>query len=108
MRRLTVCCFALSFAVALLVVPMPAAQESRAAKKAAAQSSPDYITREVRHELVMLPYYGVFDNLTFRVDGTNVTLFGQVTKPVLKSDAGNVVRTIAGVTGGATQNVLFP
>ena len=108
MRRLTVCCFALSFAVALLVVPMPAAQESRAAKKAAAQSSPDYITREVRHELVMLPYYGVFDNLTFRVDGTNVTLLGQVTKPVLKSDAGNVVKRIEGVTGVDNQIVVLP
>jgi hyperosmotically inducible protein len=45
------------------------------------------ITREVRHELVMLPYYSIFDNLSYRVDGNTVTLFGQVTRPTLKSDA---------------------
>ena len=55
------------------------------------------ITREVRHELVMLPYYGVFDNLAYRVDGYNVTLMGQVTRPTLKSDAEHVVKRIEGV-----------
>ncbi len=55
------------------------------------------LVREVRHELVMLPYYGVFDNLSFRVDGYTVTLMGQVTRPTLKSDAGNVVKRIEGV-----------
>jgi hyperosmotically inducible protein len=57
----------------------------------------DRIVREVRHELVMLPYYGVFDNLSYRVDGNAVTLFGQVTRPTLKSDAENVVKKIEGV-----------
>jgi len=55
------------------------------------------LEREVRHELVMLPYYSVFDNLSYRVDGANVTLMGQVTRPTLKSDAGNVVKRIEGV-----------
>ena len=58
----------------------------------------DRITREVRHELVMLPYYGVFDNLAYSVNGGIVTLLGQVTNPTLKSDAGNVVKKIEGVT----------
>jgi hyperosmotically inducible protein len=53
--------------------------------------------REIRHELVMLPYYGVFDNLAYRVDGYNVTLMGQVTRPTLKSGAENVVKGIEGV-----------
>jgi hyperosmotically inducible protein len=57
----------------------------------------DRITKEVRHELVMLPYYGVFDNLAYRVDGPTVTLLGQVTRPTLKSDAENVVKHIEGV-----------
>lgn len=57
----------------------------------------DRITREVRHELVMLPYYGVFDNLAYRVDGSTVTLLGQVTRPTLKSDAEHVVKRIEGV-----------
>ena len=59
--------------------------------------SVERFTKEVRHELIMLPYYGVFDNLAFRVDGTDVTLFGQVTKPTLRSDAENAVRSIEGV-----------
>ena len=53
--------------------------------------------REIRHELVMLPYYGVFDNLAYRVDGYKVTLMGQVTRPTLKSDAERVVKDIEGV-----------
>src|ERR1700675_4710860 len=62
-----------------------------------AQPNQDKIVKEVRHELVMLPYYGVFDNLAFRVDGAKVTLFGQVTRPTLKDDAGRVVKKIEGV-----------
>lgn len=55
------------------------------------------IIQEVHHQLVMLPYYGVFDNLAYKVDGSTVTLLGQVTRPTLKSDAGNVVKKIEGV-----------
>jgi hyperosmotically inducible periplasmic protein len=55
------------------------------------------IQKEVRHELLMLPYLGVFDNLAYEVDGYNVTLVGQVTRPILKSDAENVVKKIEGV-----------
>lgn len=57
----------------------------------------DRIVKEVRHELVMLPYYSVFDNLAFNVDGSQVTLVGQVTRPTLKSDSENVVKKIEGV-----------
>src|ERR1700687_449605 len=63
----------------------------------AADKGPDRLVKEVRHELVMLPYYTVFDNLSYRVDGAKVTLFGQVTKPTLKSDAENVVKRLEGV-----------
>ena len=68
----------------------------------------DHIIREVRHELVMLPYYGVFDNLEFRVQGGTVTLMGQVTKPTLKSDAGNVVKKIEGVEKVDNQIQVLP
>jgi len=54
--------------------------------------------QEVRHQLVMLPYYGVFDDLGFTVNGGTVTLVGQVTQPVLKDDAGKVVKKVEGVT----------
>ena len=56
------------------------------------------IAKEVRHQLLMLPYYGIFDDLAFRVDGSVVTLEGAVVQPVLKSDAEHVVKKIEGVT----------
>jgi hyperosmotically inducible protein len=55
------------------------------------------IQKEVRHELLMLPYLDVFDNIAYRVDGYNVTLVGQVTRPTLKSDAEHAVKDIEGV-----------
>jgi hyperosmotically inducible protein len=79
------------------VVASPALQDNPPAG-ALSQKSFDRIVKEVRHELVMLPYYGVFDNLSYQVapDGT-VTLLGQVARPTLKSDAENVVKRIEGV-----------
>jgi hyperosmotically inducible protein len=68
----------------------------------------DKLTKEVRHELVMLPYYSVFDNLAYRVDGSRVTLFGQVVRPTLKSDAENVVKKIEGVTAVNNQIEVLP
>ncbi len=66
------------------------------------QKSLARIYKEVRHELVMLPYYGVFDNLAYKVDADGtVTLLGQVSPlrgPTLKSDAENAVKQIEGVT----------
>ena len=80
-----------------------------ASPAAAAGNSPvDRITREVRHELVMLPYYGVFDNLAYRVDSTTVTLLGQVTRPTLKSDAERAVKGIEGVTRVVNQIQVLP
>ena len=72
------------------------------------QRAADRVTREVRHELVMLPYYDVFDNLAYRVGGPKVTLFGQVTRPTLKSDAENVVKKIEGVETVGNQIEVLP
>jgi hyperosmotically inducible protein len=66
------------------------------------------ITREVRHELLMLPYFGVFDNIAYKVDGYAVTLLGQVVRPSLKSDAGNVVKHIEGVEKVDNQIEVLP
>ena len=67
------------------------------------------ITGEVRHQLVLLPYYGVFDNLAYRVSGDGtVTLEGQVTRPTLKSDAENVVKKIEGVDRVDNQIQVLP
>src|ERR1700730_16657635 len=55
------------------------------------------LQKEVRHELVMLPFYDVFDNFEYKVEGGTVTLLGQVTRPNLKSDAEKAVKQIEGV-----------
>ena len=56
------------------------------------------LSQEVRHQLITRPYYGVFDDLAFRLDGSTVTLLGAVTQPVLKSDAENAVKRIKGIS----------
>jgi hyperosmotically inducible protein len=66
------------------------------------------IAREVRHQLVMLPYYGVFDDIAFRVDSGKVTLLGAVTRPTLKSDAENVVKRVEGVTDVVNNIEVLP
>jgi hyperosmotically inducible protein len=66
------------------------------------------IEKAVRHELVMLPYYNIFDDLRYTVDGDHVTLIGSVTRPTLKSDAGNVVKRIEGVRTVTNQIEVLP
>ena len=63
-----------------------------------ARSAQGFVTREVRHELVMLPYYSLFDWLEFQVQSDDtIVLKGQVTRPTLKSGAENVVKKVEGV-----------
>jgi hyperosmotically inducible protein len=73
------------------------------------EKSLNRIKKEVRHELVMLPYYGVFDNLAYEVrpDG-KITLQGQVTRPTLKDDAERAVKDVEGVTGVSNQIEVLP
>src|SRR5579863_10685559 len=66
------------------------------------------LMREVRHQLLLLPYYSVFDNLMFKVDGDKVTLLGQVVRPTLKSDAENVVKSIEAVSSVDNQIEVLP
>lgn len=68
-----------------------------AAPMFAKNPTPDTLENKVRHELVMMPYLNLFDDISFRVDGNAVTLFGDVRQPWMKSDAGNVVKHIEGV-----------
>jgi hyperosmotically inducible protein len=56
----------------------------------------------------MLPYYGIFDDLAYRVDGNKVTLFGAVTRPTLKSDAEKAVKRVEGVTQVDNQIEVLP
>jgi hyperosmotically inducible periplasmic protein len=66
------------------------------------------IQKEVLHELTMLPYITVFDNLAFKVEGDKVILLGQVTKPVLKSDAEKAVKSVEGVEAIDDQIEVLP
>jgi hyperosmotically inducible periplasmic protein len=63
-----------------------------------AAEKPKSLDRQVRHELAVLPFYGVFDVLTYTVSGDKVTLMGQVSRPTLKTDAENAIRRLPGVT----------
>ena len=64
----------------------------------AQDASNPQLGKKVRHELVTLPYYGVFDNLAYSINGGTVTLYGQVVRPTTRSDAEHRVKRIAGVT----------
>lgn len=56
------------------------------------------IEKQVRHELIMLPNLGVFDNLSFQVkDDATVVLLGQVRTATLKSEAQSVTKSVKGV-----------
>jgi hyperosmotically inducible protein len=66
------------------------------------------VAEKVRRELVSLPFYSIFDNFSYRVDGGTVTLFGEVTRPTLKTDAERVVKRIEGVQRVDNQIEVLP
>jgi hyperosmotically inducible periplasmic protein len=76
-----------------------------------AQVSPqaeERLQKEVRHQLLLLPRLSVFDNLAYKVEGYKVTLVGQVTDPVEKSDAENAVKHVEGVEQVDNQIEVLP
>jgi hypothetical protein len=64
----------------------------------APETNNQQLSKEVRHKLRMLPYYGVFDNLAYSINGSTVTLYGQVVRASTRSDAAHSVSRIEGVT----------
>ena len=68
----------------------------------------DNLVKEVRHQLLLLPYYSVFDNLLFKVEGDKVTLMGQVVRPSLRSDAESAVKGIESVSSVDNQIEVLP
>src|SRR3989441_13330352 len=93
--------------LALALALMPAGGQAQGGIQAPGNKTPntqnqplsqrgiERIAEEVHHQLVLLPYYGVFDNLAYKVspDGT-VTLLGQVARPTLKSHAPRVLMSM--------------
>lgn len=72
------------------------------------EQSYQQVVKQVRHELVTLPYFGVFDNLAYRVDGATVTLYGQVVRPSTRKDAERRVARIKGVERVVNQIEVLP
>jgi len=115
MKRLPIAALVLAFISSCLLAPAqdtlaqdtPANTDVRA--RGLSQVGVQRVVKEVHHELVLLPYYGVFDNLAYKLDpnGT-VTLLGQVTRPTLKSDAEGAVRHIEGVEQVVNQIEVLP
>jgi len=68
----------------------------------------DRISREVYHELVMLPQLTIFDNLSYKIDGGAVTLMGEVRNAVLKDEAQQAVKKIEGVETVNNQIEILP
>lgn len=102
--------FLLNFLLAATVLGYPQKQQAQFGARST-QENPkleQHITKEVRHELVMLPYYSVFDNLAYKVQGDQVTLVGQVTRPTLKSDAEAAVKSVEGVSQVNNQIEVLP
>ena len=85
-------------------VPCASAASAQKSKNQGEPKTEKQLIREVRHELVMLPYYSVFDNLSYKVEGDKVILEGQVVRPTLKSDAEAVVKHIDGI-GSVVNNI---
>src|SRR5438477_3770575 len=83
-------------------------QPSRADQAQPSAAGPSGLSETVRHELVMLPFYGVYDDLNCEVSGDTVTLTGAVTRPTLKSDAEAVVKRIPGVRKVDNQIAVLP
>jgi hyperosmotically inducible protein len=92
----------LLLALGAVQIPSISAQAPRGAGNQA------WLMNEVRHQLVLLPYYSVFDNLAYRVDGDKVTLMGQVRRPDIKDDAAKAVKGIEGVQSVDNQIQVLP
>ena len=96
LRRKMIAALALAVAsLPLLAVPAAGQDMSR-------------VERQVRRELVTLPFYSVFDNFSFRVDGTKVTLMGKVTRPTLKTGAEKAIQDVEGVREIDNQIEVLP
>jgi hyperosmotically inducible protein len=91
----------------LLVLWLPSMLSGQTTRQIPQQAT-DRIVKEVRHQLVMLPYYNVFDDLSYSVNGYNVTLKGYVTDPTLKKDAERTVKSIEGVENVDNQIEVLP
>lgn len=69
---------------------------------------PTALSREIHHQLLVLPFYSVFDSISFSLQGGRVTLTGQVLRRALKEHAEAAVKSIEGVTVVVNQIEILP
>jgi osmotically-inducible protein OsmY len=98
--------FALLSAMALATLP---AQNSTKVKPAKTEDkAPNTLSREIHHQILVLPFYSVFDSISFTLQGNNVTLTGQVLRHKLKDHAEASVKSIEGVGVVVNQIEILP
>ncbi|MFN0103969.1 MAG: BON domain-containing protein [Bryobacteraceae bacterium] len=73
-----------------------------------AQSTEERMSNSIRKELLTMPFLTIFDNLSYRIDGETVHLYGQVIRPTLKSGAANRVLNLEGITRVDNQIEVLP
>lgn len=95
-------------ALCLLFSVSALSQAAKNQSSAADQRMQDRVSREVYHELVMLPQLTIFDNLSYKLDGSTVTLMGDVRNAVLKDEAQQAVKKIEGVEHVNNQIQILP
>jgi hyperosmotically inducible periplasmic protein len=95
--------------IAVLLAGLLSLSVSQAfAQSGSTQRNQDRVSKEVYHELVMLPQLTIFDNLAYKVDGGKVTLLGEVRNAVLKDYAASAVKKIEGVESVDNQIEILP
>jgi osmotically-inducible protein OsmY len=68
----------------------------------------DQLAQSIRHQVAMYPYYSIFDDVSFHVVNGHVELAGDVTQPFNKSDIGNIVAKVPGVTSVTNDINVLP
>jgi hyperosmotically inducible periplasmic protein len=96
--------------LALVATVLIATSAAVAAPKTTDVTEQNYqqVSKRVRHELVTLPYFGVFDNLAYKIEGSTVTLYGQVVRPSTRKDAERRVAKIKGIERVVNQIEVLP
>ncbi len=100
---LGLCLFSLTFAAEQKEKPQLHKRSPQDAARIQAQ-----LIKQVGHELRMLPYFSVFDNLAYRVDVDKVTLLGQVVRGSLKDDAEYRVKKLEAVSSVDNKIEVLP
>src|SRR6202521_5070764 len=96
-------------AAPIMALPYSAAGRPQDEKKQRSDAKyREKLYKEVRHQLVMLPWYSVFDNLAYQVEGDKGILSGQVSRPDLKYDAEAAVKSIEGISSLVNNIEVLP